>query len=94
MITDFIHGNEPLDLIYLEENIHSTWPDSIVTQALDELHENDIFGLCACEECDEEEECENMFVAFNPEFIEKACPYINQCQCCGPAQANFNVNYN
>lgn len=91
MISDLIHGNEPLDLLYLEENIHSTWPDEIVKQAFNELHEQDIFGLCECENCDEEEECENMFVVFNPEFLEKVCPYISTCPCCSPAAIQLQL---
>lgn len=93
LITDLIHGDEPLDLLYLEENIFSTWPQKIVSKALDEMHDNEIMGLTECEGCDDEE-CENMFIVFNPEFLQKACPYISSCPCCGPAPVNFNINYN
>jgi hypothetical protein len=95
LVTDFLCGDEILDFIYLEENIFSIWPSDIVTKALDELSELDVMGMCNCEECDEDSnECGNMQIVFNPEFLDKACPYIGCCPCCSPTPKNFNVIYN
>lgn len=90
IVTDFIYGDEPLDFLYLEENIFGVWPEEIVLNAIEELSENDIMqiNICDCEDCDGEEE-----ILFNPKFIKYACPYIECCQCCNPTP-NFNVIYN
>lgn len=93
--TDFLFSAEPLDFVYLEENIFNIWSEEVVTQALDELAENDIMfiNMCDDDDCDEHE-CETEELLFNPEFIKKACPYLDRCPCCNPAPVNFNVIYN
>lgn len=93
LIVDLVHGNETLDLVYAHENLLNTWPEDIVAKALDELNENDIIELVPCDGCDNED-CENVFIVFNPVFLTKACPYLEHCECCSPPPVNFNVNYN
>lgn len=95
IVTDFIQYKDPLDFLYLEENIFGIWPQNIVINALNELAENDIMFIdsCDCESCSQDE-CEEEQLLFNPEFLEKACPYINACPCCNPNPTNFNVIYN
>ena len=95
IITDFLFSTQPMGFSYLEENIFSIWSEDVVETALDELAENDIMfiNICDDESC-VEDECESEELFFNPDFIKKACPYLDRCSCCNPAPANFNVIYN
>lgn len=92
IISDLIVTHTPLDFFYLEENFFSIWPSNVITTALDEFAENDIMFIDFNDE--EDEDLEPGELLFNPDFLEKACPFIENCPCCNPAPINFNVNYN
>jgi len=96
IMVDFLQSSEPLDFFYLVENIFSTWSEEISWNAINELADCGImfidFNDPDEEQDDEQCDCEPLL--FNPEFLEKACPYLGCCPCCNPAPANFNVIYN
>lgn len=96
-MTDFLQSHSILDFTYLEDNIFGIWPEDVVWNAINELAEHEIMfiDMCDCEECStDDEECDTEELLFNPEFIEKACPYFDCCPCCNPAPTHFNIIYN
>lgn len=96
MVTDIICGNEEPTFDYICMNIFGTWPEDIVWDAINELADSEIMYVdFHDEDCDNEnEQCEEEALLFNPEFIEKVCPSLGCCPCCNPAPVNFNVIYN
>lgn len=96
MVTDVICGNEDPTFDYICMNIFGTWPENIVWNAINELSDYEIMYVDFHDEDfdNENEECEEEALLFNPEFIKKVCPSLDCCPCCNPAPVNFNVNYN
>lgn len=97
-MVDFVQMKEPLDFEYMIEHVFETWPEDVVWDAIHELADCDIMFIDFNdpeEETDEDDcECEEELLLFNPKFLDKTCPYIGCCTCCNPAPANFNVIYN
>ena len=94
---DFLCKGE-LDWDYLEENIFGVWSDDIIMTALNELADCDIMIInVSCDEDKEEyEECDEEMkdkIMFNPEFLNKVLPSLNECSCCSEV-VRFNVIYN